>query len=104
MLSPDHFTYGLLEGLFIDTNGYVRSLPWAVAEVSAICRDVDGVDEILQEISEAIESADYAYVFDQDIRASVAAVLSEQTAELRGDEQDPIGTQLDRLAQLINPE
>lgn len=60
---PASYLVGLVEGTFLDANGYVRSSPAAVKAIAPLLATVPGAESILRGIRDQVELADSAYAF-----------------------------------------
>ncbi len=64
---PEGFSLGVIEGMFIDRNGYLRSIDAAAANAAAIAERLGAQgEETLAGLAERVEQADLAYAFTED--------------------------------------
>jgi hypothetical protein len=96
---PSSFAAGVIEGLFIDTNGYVRSKVDAGSRAAAIAgrADVEGA-ETLTAIADTIETSELAYAFGTDDQRAVIRELREAANQ---DDNAQISEPLQRIAAFI---
>lgn len=74
---PEPFAVGLIEGLFIDGNGYIRSSDGAASDAATIADRLGTQgDEALVRLAETAEQADLAYAFPR----MSAGMLSRNSA------------------------
>jgi hypothetical protein len=96
---PEPFGLGVIEGLFIDRNGYLRSIDDAAANAAAIAERLGAQgEETLTGLAERVEQADLAYAFTEDESHRVVTEL-RQVAEHASSEHARVA--LDRMASRI---
>lgn len=79
---PSPFATGVIEGLFIDSNGYVRSTAGAGQRVAAIAGrlGLEGAETLVR-VAETIEAAELAYAFSDDDREAIIKELREAASQ-----------------------
>lgn len=72
---PAALRRGLIAGLFVDVNGYVRARPQDVAKAQALAVSL-GDSNYLREVAAAVEGADFSYAMDFKTSLEMAAVIA----------------------------
>jgi hypothetical protein len=73
---PEPFAAGVIEGLFIDRNGYIRTHEGGALFAAAIAQQLGVVGaDVLTEICTRMDDTDLSYGFDPEIQATVIEEL-----------------------------
>jgi hypothetical protein len=81
---PTGYRRGLLEGLFLNREGYVDVNAWGAKAAAAVIAPVASADSVLQELADKVGEAGWAYRFASDmaLRYGVAGAMNEVLAVL----------------------
>lgn len=72
---PASLRRGLIAGLFVDANGYVRARPTDIARAQVLAESLDDY-EFLREVASAVEGADFSYAMDFKTSLEMASILA----------------------------
>lgn len=73
-LFPEPYRRGLLSGIFVDTNGYVRSTPESLQLAQHLANSLQDTT-FMSELAQAVEGADFSYATDLKTVMALAQVI-----------------------------
>jgi Abortive infection C-terminus len=77
---PAGYRIGLVEGLFLDREGYVDVSAWGVAAAASVIAPVPAAGQAIRELSAKVSEASWAYHFANDTTARDATVSAMRGA------------------------
>jgi hypothetical protein len=84
---PGGYRAGLIEGLFLDSAGYVDASPWGIQQAAVVLASHPDADAVIQELSEKIAQASWSYRFasSAQTRRAVFSNMRDMVAVLPTD-------------------
>ena len=73
-LFPESYRRGLLNGIFVDANGYVRSTPESLQLAQHLANSLQD-STFMSELAQAVEGADFSYATDLKTIMALAPVV-----------------------------
>jgi len=97
---PEPFAVGLIEGSFIDTNGYIRSNADCANDAASVADHLGAAGaEALSELADKMESAQFSYAFEEDEHQPVVEELRKAAGTTASDHAREA---LNRMAERID--